>query len=105
MTESRFITNPDVVGKNGNHIVVLIDPTLADIENIGLFCKVSEKDYDVYLYNEAMDDLEWLAYVASKADAILQSAISRITLTNSPSIVRFVSEHALSYFQDFDKTE
>lgn len=102
MTESRFITNPDVIGKNGNHNVVLIDPTLADIENIGLFCKVSEKDYDVYLYNEAMDDLEWLAYVASKADVILQSATSRITLPGP--IVRFLADYALNYFQDFDKS-
>ena len=104
MTESRFITNPDVVGKDGNHVVVLIDPTIADIENIGMFCKVSEKDYDVYLYNDSMDDLEWLSYVAGKADTIMQSAISKITLTNSPSIVRFVSGHALNYFQDFDKS-
>lgn len=104
MNESRFITNPDVVETNGNHCIVLIDPTISDIENIGLFCKVSTKEYDVYLYNDAMDDLEWLSYVASKADIIMQSDISKITLSDNLSILRFLEGHALNYFQDFDKS-
>jgi hypothetical protein len=79
---SRFITYPSTVEKSNNHTVVLVDADVNDIEDIGLFCKVSNKDYDIYLYKADVDDLQWLGHISQLADHILISDASTI---QSPS--------------------
>lgn len=97
---SRFITDPDIIDADGNTVVLLIDAGISDIENIGLFCKVCNKNYDIYLCNGLTSDLDWAITVANKADVILKSVSSQVELL-LPSI-DFVQGNALSFFQEFD---
>lgn len=84
LTNSRFITHPSLVDKSTNHTVVLINPEPADIENVGFFCKTSQKNFDVYLYQDSVNDSRWYESITKLADAV-------------------VSENFLKYFTEFDQ--
>ena len=99
---SRFITYPSTVEKSQNHTVLLIDPDIADIERVGLFCKTSHKDYDIYLYNGESGDLEWLNYLESRVDWLLINESSHVIITGSEKVERRKSSDILAYFQEFD---
>lgn len=99
---SRFITYPSKVNKSANHTVVLIDPDIEDIERVGLFCKTSIKDYDIYLYNGESSDLEWLYSLDDLADKLLINDASHVIITGSNRAERRKSSDILAYFQDFD---
>ena len=96
---SRFITYPSTVDKEINRTILLIDATVDDIENIGLFCKSSNKDYDIYLYRDGLQEIEWLTTVAKLADEILIANDSTISI-DFPATVYDTSP--LKYFQEFD---
>ena len=96
---SRFITYPSVVEKETNHTILLIDAATDDIENIGLFCKSSIKDYDIYLYRADLQEAEWLATVANLADEILIADGSLVSI-DFPTTIYITSP--LGYFQEFD---
>jgi len=102
---SRVITYPSVVDQSPNTIVV-IDATVEEIENIVLFCQSSSKDYDIYLYRNDIDDLQWLNSVASNADYILINQTSGVIINNTSQISQFGSDQQLNtplaYFQQVD---
>ena len=103
---SRFITYPDIVDSDNNHPVLLIDPTQYNIEDIALFCKVSESDFDIYLYNHDLNDLEWLSEVSKRVNKILISAESRVEIRPTDEIIKFGSTenivNPLEYFQEYN---
>lgn len=105
-TNSRFITNPSLIESDGNHAVVLVDATTDDIENIGYFCKVSNKNYDVYLYRGDSNDLEWLSAISNQADHILINESSHVTINTISNLSKFgpnqALEDPLAYFQNVD---
>lgn len=103
MQTSRFITNPDIVQKGESHTVVLIDASIDDIERVGLFCKVSNRNYDIYLYNGATNDLEWLSYISDKADQVLQATSSLVTISSQINVINFDEGCAYQYFQSIDE--
>ena len=98
-TNSRFITYPSVVEKSDSHTVVLVDATNQDIENIGLFCKVANLNYDIYLYKHN-GDLEWLSHVTSLTDQIIINPSSEVKV-GSPD-VRYLDD-MVTYFQEIDQ--
>lgn len=106
-TNSRFITHPDTVYPDGNHSVVLVDASTDDIENIGYFCKVSNKNYDIYLYRGDLGDLQWLSAITNLADQVLVNETSLVTITPPERLTKFGSsqqlEDPLAYFQNFDE--
>lgn len=99
---SRFITYPSTVEKSQNHTVVLIDPDIGDIERVGMFCKTSQKNYDIYLYRGETSDLEWLNYLSNIADQFLINDASYVKITGSEKVERRKSSDILTYFQEFD---
>jgi hypothetical protein len=56
---SRFISPPDIVNLE-NEAILFVDFPYDDIEKIVLHCKMSEKDYDILLYNPNEHDRDWL---------------------------------------------
>lgn len=98
---SRFITYPSTVAKSNNHTVVLVDADVNDVEDIGFFCKTSNKDYDIYLYKSDVDDLQWLGHVSQLADHVLISDASTIKSPSTNSSVYGKTEelnNPLDYF-------
>jgi len=107
MTTSRFITYPSTVNKE-NNTVVLIDADVDDVERIGLFCKTSKRDHDIYLYRGDLHDLEWLNSICKQADVILINDVSQVTIQNSNSAIRYGNQqmpNPLVYFQTFEENE
>lgn len=90
-----------MVEKEDNHTVIVVDASKEDVEDLGLFCKFSEKNYDVYLYKGETGDLEYLASISNNADQILINDTSSVSV-QSQNVLRF-GEHGdihqiLDYF-------
>ena len=97
---SRFITFPSVVDKSSNETVAVVDATEHEVEQLGLFCKTSQQDYDIYLYRKE-NDKKWLDSFSQNVDKWLINQSSDVIIDNSNQ-VRFTSEKdLLEYF--FDK--
>jgi hypothetical protein len=108
-TNSRFITYPSIEPKSSNsHTLLIINADTEDIINIGMFCKASIKNYDVYLYKHDVDDLEWLNHVNAKLDCTLIKEPSTIIVSGSNNVYRVGDNqpinNLLDYFQNFDAT-
>jgi len=102
---TRFITYPDIVDKESNHTVTIVDATVNEIEDLAFFCKVCEKDYDVYLYREDIDDLNWLGQITVNSDKILVNDSSKVRVPNN-NIELFgkfrQTKSPIDYFQKVD---
>lgn len=103
---SRIITYPDIVAREQNHTVVLIDINWEDITRCGTFCARSEKNYDLYIYNEDCDDLQWLSEITKRADRILIQEQSKVYVLNDSKVLK-VGVHCetpdvLDYLTIFD---
>jgi hypothetical protein len=102
---TRFITYPDLVDKESNHTVTIVDATVNEIEDLAFFCKVCEKDYDVYLYKEDIDDLNWLGQITVNSDKILVNDSSKVRVPNN-NIELFgkfrQTKSPIDYFQKVD---
>ena len=85
---SRFITHPDLVEKESNYTITVVDATVNEIEDLAFFCKVSEQNYDVYLYKQDLDDLDWLSKITLESDKILVNDASTVRVPNN-NIERF----------------
>ena len=86
---SRFITYPSLVESDENHPVLVIDATELDIHDVGLYCKASTQDFDIYLYRHDHDDLQWLHEVSARVNKILISKESTLQLSTSTDADRF----------------
>lgn len=104
---SQLITYPSRVEKKTNHTVVVIDADVDQLADIGMFCSVSEKNYDVYIYSGDNHDLEWLCGVSTSADHILISEASTVAIHNVLEQSKFGKNqniiNPLGYFETFDK--
>lgn len=105
VTNSRIITPPDIIQPDNNHVVLLINATTTDAEHIAMFCKVSSKNYDVYLYRQGIDDSDWFESVKVFADQILITE-STATETLDSRAISFGPtceiNSPLDYFQTYD---
>jgi hypothetical protein len=103
---SRIITYPSTVEKQSNNTVVLVDATVDEVELVGLFCQASNKDHDIYLYKQDVDDLTWLHTITDGADCVLIAEDSVLTVDNAGQIIQYGSKQKLNtplaYFQQID---
>lgn len=67
---SNFVTPPDLIQKS-NHTVLLVDPVWQDIQAVAMLCKTIGTDFNVYIYDDGMNDIKWLHTVANIADTII----------------------------------
>lgn len=99
---SRFITYPSIVEKD-NHTVILVDPSSEDQKRLELYLQINFRDYDVYIYQGSVDDLQWLKHVAEQADTVLINNQSQIEVANSVNVIRYGSSTSLvdhlAYFE------
>lgn len=77
---SQFITYPDIIENTQNFSILLIDANQTEIENVGLFCKTADIGFDIYLYREEINDLQWLSKVEPKVHCILISNNSNVSV-------------------------
>lgn len=108
LTNSRFITYPSTVDDHADHTIVLIDSDISDIENIGLFCKVSNLNYDLYLYKHDINDLEWLSTIVDRSTAVLINENSSVTITGQDTIMFGPAQQyttPLDYIQTLDSIQ
>lgn len=101
---SQIITYPSTVDKSTNTTVLLIDASTGDIENVGLFCKVSKQNYDVYLYRHSVDDLQWLSEVSNRAEYIFIDENSSITAP-STSVKFGIETNSVNLLEQFQKID
>lgn len=100
MENSRFITYPSKVEKEDNHTVILIGASMEDVEGLGLFCKFSKKNYDVYLYKDESNNLEYLSDISDSADQILINDSSKIDIKGE-NILRFGTNSSIKQILDY----
>jgi hypothetical protein len=67
---TNFITPPDFVDE-GEHSVLVVDADPSDIQSLALVCANHNHTFNVYLYNDEMQNLEWLVKAAGVVDAII----------------------------------
>ncbi len=67
---TNFITPPDFVA-NDNHTVVLIDATEQQVNQLAEFCRTAINSYNVYVYRNGMNDIDWLKSAMTQADAFI----------------------------------
>lgn len=74
---SRFITPPDTDFRSVPKILVKNFKS-SEVELVALTAKVSNADFDVYLYSDDFDDTPWADSVASSVDQTFDSATSTV---------------------------
>ena len=67
---TNIITEPDYVDDQ-NHTVLLVDIATNDIETLAFLCSNHDEEFNLYCYQEPMNNVEWLKSVALRADAII----------------------------------
>jgi hypothetical protein len=67
---TNFITPPDFV-EDKNHTILLIDVDPVDVETLAYLCAGHDESFNVYLYKQDLNNLEWLSDAAHIADTIL----------------------------------
>ena len=106
MNTSRIVTYPSTVEPQGNHKVILIDPTEEDQTRIEFFLKVSEQNFDVYVYRGEYYDLEFLNHICTAADWVLINDSSEVK-TNLDNQTRYGTGqellHPVDYFIKIDR--
>jgi len=83
LANSRFITYPSIVEKSINHTVGLIDADDQTINAIGTFLQASQSNFDVYLYQGDLHDLEWLNYISNNTDVYLINNTSQVKISQN----------------------
>ena len=68
---SNFITPPDYV-----ETILVINASDDIIAKLGESVKVQGRPYNVYFYNDDMDNYDWLELVKTKADVILDAKLN-----------------------------
>lgn len=65
---SNFITPPDIV-----ETVLIINATEEQITELNSVVKYCTQPYNVYFYNDAMNDMRWLARISNIADTVIEA--------------------------------
>jgi len=90
---SNFITPPDFVDS-----VLIVDATKEQIESVAQHCKDAQIPYNVYLYNSAMNDLNWLGQAIDRADTVLLAQDSPAPILNH---IKFGADQILKEPADY----
>jgi len=76
---TNIITPPDFVD-NENHTVVLVDPSADELDHLSEFFRNARFSYNVYVYRNGMNDIDWLNQAIAKSDAFLvNTAINELS--------------------------
>lgn len=67
---SNFITPPNFVHED-KHTVTVIDATVEDVETLAAVAQNSNEDFNVYLYRNEMENLDWLHQALDLSDSVI----------------------------------
>jgi len=73
-TFSHIVTAPDFI-ESGDHTVVIIDPTVRELEDLGLFLKTAKQSFTVYVYKVEMNNKDWLMKAIANSTTIIINSI------------------------------
>ena len=68
---SNFITPPDYV-----ETVLIVNIADENVEQVQAAVAATNRPHNIYFYNDAMNNPEWLMLVRSKADTVLDAEIA-----------------------------
>lgn len=72
---SNFVTPPDFV-KDNLHTVTVVDATVDDVELLGLMCQHTNESFNIYLYRNEMNNIEWLNKAIALSDAVIVNPLN-----------------------------
>jgi len=93
--QSRYITHPSIVDKDKITILV-VDPGQEDLDQLTNHLQNTDADYDVYLYDGDIGDLEWLNHISPNCDQTLIDDASQVSIT--PTSIRYTAGTLLDHF-------
>lgn len=68
---SNFITPPDYI-----ETVLILNATEEQVRHLGMIVQDGDIAYNVYFYNEAMNEPTWFDKISIKADVILDAKLT-----------------------------
>lgn len=71
---SNFVTPPDFV-----ETVLVLNATDEQVAELARIVKAGNKPYNIYFYNDAMNDLRWLARVSNMAKLVIEADKNNLT--------------------------
>ena len=71
---TNFVTPPDFIN-DPNYSILLIDVDTVDIETLAIVCSNYQEEFNIYVYNDTMNDLAWLTKAVAVADSIIINTI------------------------------
>lgn len=71
---SSIVTPPDFV-HNMLPSVLIIDPSVAEIENLAMYLATSKRCYNVYVYSMDLNDSQWLGKALSESSAVIVNTV------------------------------
>jgi hypothetical protein len=107
LSNSRLITWPSTVEKSNNHTVVLVDATSDEIEETANFFRTSYVNFDLYVYEGTLGELEYLGYISNCADCVLIKDSSNVQVNINH--IRYGTDSKLGtpieYFKEIERKE
>lgn len=85
---TRYITYPSTVEKE-RYTALIVDIKPADFIVLTEFLQKNNNDFDVYLYDGASHDLEWLNHVSKDCDVILIDDGSQVRISPENTNIRY----------------
>lgn len=70
---SNFITPPDYVES-----VLILNATVEQIDQLRGIVQVSSIPYNIYFYNDEMNERDWFDLIKSKADVTLDAKLNNL---------------------------
>jgi len=86
--KTRYITYPSTVEK-ARDTALIVDIKPEDFVVLTEFLQNNDTDFDVYLYDGASYDLEWLNYVSKSCDVILIDDASQVRISPEDTNIRY----------------
>ncbi len=71
---SNVVTPPDFV-HNMLPSVLIIDPSVTEIENLAMYLATSTQCYNVYVYSMNLNDSQWLTKALSESSAVIVNTV------------------------------
>jgi hypothetical protein len=70
---SNFVTPPDFI-----KTITVVDATPEQVGDLAKRCKFDNHSYNIYLYAEDMNNLQWLAEAVKRSDAVLVNRLCNL---------------------------
>lgn len=85
---SNIITPPDFSPDN-LYSVLLVDPTWDEVNTLAIFLKTADKAYNIYVYQNEMNNEAWLLEAFTKVDvAVINTVANPLSPTKDKLLIQ-----------------